>query len=141
MAKKYIQLSEAEVKTLQECRKHHRVRQVRDRCHCLLLSQQGKDVKALAHIFSVTPLSIYSWFYRWERKGLVGLFTQKGQGRKAILTAVDQALIKEKVQANAQKLSLARQELKTQLGKDFSEKTLKRFLKSLVSAGGGGGAV
>jgi transposase len=114
---------------------------VRDRFHCLLLSQQGKDVKALAPIFSVTAFSLYSWFYRWEKKGLVGLFTQKGQGRKAILTAADQALIKEKVQAHAQKRSLAQQELKTQLGKDFSEKTLKRFLKSWVSAGGGGGRV
>jgi transposase len=135
MQKKYIHLTPQEALTLEQCRKHHPSFQVRDRSHCLLLSQQGMDVQELAGIFAVAPLTIYTWFYRWQAKGLVGLFNGKGRGRKAILSAADQPLIKEKVQANAQKLSLARDELKAQLQKDFSQRTLQRFLKSLVSAG------
>lgn len=65
----------------------------------------------------------------------MGLFNQKGVGRKAILTPSERALIKQKVPANHQKLSLARQELKAELNKEFWEKTLKRFLKRLVYAG------
>lgn len=71
----------------------------------------------------------------------MGLFNQKGVGRKAILTLAESALIKQKVQANHQKLSLAREELKAELHKEFSEKTLKRFLKNLVSAGNVGANV
>jgi transposase len=132
MPQKFIELTPEEIETLQQGHKNHPSAQVRNRCHCLLLSHQGKPVKELAQIFSVIPLTVYSWFKRWEEKGLVGLFNEKGPGRKPILTAADESIIKQQVQANAQKLSLARQHLKTELNKDFSQKTLKRFLKSLV---------
>lgn len=135
MRKKFIDLTEQQLETLQQGHQHHPSAPVRDRCHCLLLSHQGKQVKELALIFSVIPLTIYGWFYRWEAKGLIGLFNQKGGGRQAILTCADSVAIKEKVQAHHQKLSLAREELKAELHKEFSEKTLKRFLKSLVYDG------
>ncbi len=130
-----MKLNEAEIETLKQGHKNHPSAQVRDRCQCLLLSNQGKEVKELAQIFSVIPLTVYKWFTRWEQKGLVGLFNEKGVGRKAILTTADQAVIKAKVQANPQKLSLAGQQIKAELNKEFSEKTLKRFLKNLVCAG------
>jgi transposase len=141
MRKKFIKLNEAEIETLEQGHKNHPSAQVRDRCHCLLLSHQGKEVKELVQIFSVIPLTVYKWFTRWEEKGLVGLFNEKGVGRKAILTTADQAVIKRKVQENHQKLSLARAEIKTELNKEFSAKTLKRFLKSLVSDGNAGESV
>lgn len=132
MRQKFIELTAEEIETLQQGHKNHPSAQVRSRCHCLLLSQQGKPVKELVQIFSVKPLTVYTWFKRWEQKGLVGLFNEKGPGRKAILQPADEPLIKQQVQANAQKLSLARQHLKAELNKEFSQKTLKRFLKSLV---------
>ncbi len=133
-----MELNEAEIETLEQGHKNHPSAQVRDRCHCLLLSNQGKEVKELAQIFSVIPLTVYKWFSRWEEKGLVGLFNEKGVGRKAILIPSDQAVVKQKVQENHQKLSLARAEIKAELNKEFSEKTLKRFLKNLVSDGNAG---
>ncbi len=57
-----------------------------------------------------------------------------GRGRKPILRDEDLSLIKEKVQANAQRLKIAREQLKVELGREFSTKTLKRFLKSLIAA-------
>ncbi len=135
MGKKYMKLTQAEIITLQEGYKNHFSYQFRSRCHCLLLSNEGKTVKALAEIFSVIPLTIYHWFYRWEAKGLVGLFNQEGQGRKPILAIEESELIKEKVQAHAPQLKLAREALKAQLGKAFSEKTLKRYLKKRVPDG------
>lgn len=135
MQKKYIELTQEEITTLQEGRKNHSSYQFRDRCHCLLLSKEGKQVKEIAQILQVSTMSIYSWFLRWEQKGLVGLLNQKGQGRKAILVAGDGEKVKEKVQAHAQELKVARAELKAELNKSFSDKTLKRFLKKLVSGG------
>ena len=141
MRKKFIELTQEPIETLEQGDKNHPSAQVRARCHCLLLSHQGKQVKELAQIFRVIALTIYCWFYRWEAKGLEGLFNQKGVGPKAILQQSEQAVIKQKVEANAQKLSLAREELKGELHKEFSEKTLKRFLKSLVSDTNAGASI
>ncbi|HEY9297396.1 MAG TPA: helix-turn-helix domain-containing protein [Phormidium sp.] len=138
MQKKYIKLKQEEIITLQEGHKNHPCYQVRNRCQCLLLSNQGKQVKELAAMFSVIPLTIYSWFYRWEEKGLVGLFNEKGRGRKPILLQAESEKIKTQVQAHAQQLKVARGLLKAELNKEFSHKTLKRYLKKLVEDGKGG---
>ena len=98
------------------------------------LSSKGYAVKELASIFRVSEISIYSWIKRWEVGGIVGLRDKPGRGRKPILRAEDLAVIKEKVQENAQRLKVARQKLKEELGREFSTKTLKRFLKSLIAA-------
>ena len=71
-------------------------------------------------------------FDSWEEQGLVGLRNKSGQGRKAILTDSDKPLIKSKVQASPQQLKQVRLELKEELNKEFSTKTLQRFLKTLV---------
>lgn len=138
MQKKFIKLTSEEIVTLQEGRKNHRSYQFRDRCHCLLLSNEGKEVKDIAGILQVSTISVYTWLHRWEEKGIVGLMNQKGQGRKAILLQADQDTIKGKVQANAQRLKQAREELKKELNREFSDKTLKRYLKKLVQDGNAG---
>lgn len=141
MQKKFIKLTQQQVMALQEGRKSHPSYQFRDRCQCLLLSNEGKQVKELAQLLQVSTISIYNWFNRWEDKGIAGLVNEKGQGRKFILSAADEETIKEKVQAHAQQRKVARGELKSALNKSFSDKTLKRFLKKLVAAGNAGGNV
>ena len=131
--KKFIKLNEAEKMTLQEGRKSGKAEAFRQRCHCLLLSSEGYQVKELAGIFRVSEISIYGWLKRWEKAGIVGLRDKSGRGRKPILSAKDLRQIKACVQENAQRLKVARQKLKEELGREFSEKTLKRFLKSLIA--------
>lgn len=133
MKKKFIKLDEAEKITLQEGRKNGKTRQFQQRCDCLLLSSEGYAVKELAAIFRVSEITIYGWFNRWQSGGIVGLRDKQGRGRKPILTAEDLAKVKACVQENAQRLKLAREKLKEQLGREFSAKTLKRFLKSLIA--------
>ncbi len=133
MKKKFIELNKVEKITLQEAEKNGKTRVFRERCQCLRLSSEGYQVKELAGIFRVSEISIYTWFKRWETGGIVGLRDKAGRGRKAILQAEDLAVIKEKVQENAQRLSIARAILKEELGREFSTKTLKRFLKSLIA--------
>ena len=130
--KRYVRLEASEVVTLQEGYKNVAHHQFKQRCHALLLSHQGQDMAALKTIFSVSHATISNWLTAWETNGIVGLRNQAGQGRKAILTATDFALVKTKVQLNPQHLKAVRTDLKAELAKDFSEKTLKRFLKSLV---------
>jgi len=131
--KKFIELNEAEKITLQEGRKNGKARAFQQRCHCLLLSSEGYEVKELAGIFQVSEISIYGWPKRWERSGIVGLRDKAGRGRKPILRAEDLPQVKTCVQENAQALKLAREKLNQELGREFSAKTLKRFLKSLIA--------
>jgi transposase len=133
MKKKYIELTETEKTTLQAGHKNGKVQAFQTRCHCLVLSSEGYQVKELARIFRVSEISIYSWFKRWEESGIVGLREKAGRGRKPILGAEDLAQIKRRVQENAQGLKIARSLLKEELGREFSAKTLKRFLKSLIA--------
>lgn len=133
MKKKFIGLDEAEKTTLQEGHKNGETKAFRMRCHCLVLSSEGYQVKELAEIFRVSEISIYTWFKRWEKGGIVALKDKSGRGRKPILQAEDLGQIKRQVQENAQRLKIAREKLKEQLGREFSTKTLKRFLKSLIA--------
>ena len=63
--KRFISLSETEYMTLKEGRKNGKQYQFRDRCHCLILSHQGKQVKEISSIIGVSLLTIYLWFNRW----------------------------------------------------------------------------
>lgn len=135
MRKRYLELTDVEVETLQEGRHHHPQFQFRDRCHCLLLSHQGHDVSSLMAIFKVSRITIYHWLNRWRDQGLRGLYNGIGQGRPSILTQADAEVVKQRVRENRQQLKEVRTQLKTDLAKDFSDKTLKRFLKSLVADG------
>jgi transposase len=133
MKKKFIELGDAEKRTLQEGHKNGKTKAFQSRCHCLLLSSEGYEVKELARIFRVSDISIYSWFKRWEAGGICGIRDKAGRGRKPILQAADLWQIKRQVQENAQRLKIAREKLKAELGREFSTKTLKRFLKSLTA--------
>ncbi len=133
MEKKFVELNEVEKTTLREGMKNHQAHLFRERCHCLLLSAEGYEVKDLATVFPVSQMTIYNWLRRWERGGISGLKDLAGRGRKPILQAADLPQVKARVQENAQQLKLARQKLKEELGREFSEKTLRRFLKSLVA--------
>ena len=133
MKKKFIKLNEAEKVTLQEGGKNGKTKAFRERCHCLWLSSEGYQVKELARIFQVSEICVYGWLKRWEKSGIVGLRDKEGRGRKPILQAEDLPQIKRQVQENAQRLKIARQKLKEELGREFSAKTLKRFLKSLIA--------
>ena len=89
-------------------------------------------MSALKDIFKVSHATITNWFDSWESGGIAGLRNKRGQGRKPILTSADTAAIKAKVQANPQQLKQVCEDLKEELAREFSVKTLGRFLKSLV---------
>ena len=87
----------------------------------------------MTEIFQVSANTVYGWLNRWEGKGIVGLRDLPGRGRKPILGAADLAQVKQRVQANAQQLRVARVALKADLEREFSDKTLRRYLKNLLA--------
>ena len=136
MKKRFITLTTDERSTLSAGRQHHRQYQFRDRCQGLLLSADGQDVAAIMAVLNVSRPTVYTWFNRWERGGLAGLANAAGQGRHPILGAADAAPVAAAVRANRQQLKEVAVTLRQELAKDFSARTLRRFLKSTAARGG-----
>lgn len=106
------------------------------RCQMILLKSQGRSSKAIAGILRTNLLSVNQWVQRYEKQGIAGLQTKEGQGRKPIFDKVaDEAVVRAAVQKERQRLKLAKAELEATLNKEFSVRTLKRFLKNLSADG------
>ena len=136
MQKRFVSLTSDERATLSCARHHHRQYQFRARCQCLLLSADGHDVAALGQALGVSSRTVYTWFNRWEAGGLAGLANAAGQGRRPILSAADEAPVLAAVRTNRQQLQEVTTTLRQELGKNFSPRTLRRFLKSVAVVGG-----
>jgi len=107
---------------------HHQVRQ---RAHCLLLYREGYSIKHLQDIFVVSRKTIYNWFNAWETRGLIGLYNQKGQGRKQTFTPEQQEQIKIWTENHRQQLKQVSSKIQEQWDISVSTRTIKRVLKSL----------
>ena len=139
MRPRFANLTPDEVTTLQDGHNHGPQFQFRNRCLCILLSHQQQPVKWLKDHFQVSRLTIYNWLDAWEKQGLRGLYNRPGQGRRPILTTRDKAMVTQHVEQHSQQLKLARQTLRIELNRDFSQKTLSRFLKSVAGDGNASG--
>ena len=87
-------------------------------------------------VLRVSRPTVYTWFNRWQTGGLAGLANAGGQGRRPILDAIDAAPVAAAVQANRQQLKNVAATLRQELAKNFSARTLRRFLKSAAGASG-----
>lgn len=107
----------------------------RQRCQLVLLKSEGRRSKEVAAIVKMDPISINNWLTRYGQEGIVGLKTKPGRGRKLVPEPDrDMKQVRQAVTAERQRLSQAKLLLEQQLGKEFSLKTLKRFLKKLSAA-------
>ena len=136
MQKRFITLTADERSTLSAGRHYHRQHQFRDRCHGLLLSADGQSVAAIMAVLQVSRPTVYTWFNRWEAGGLAGLANAAGQGRRPILGTTDEGAVLAAVRTNRQQLKQVTATLRQELAKDFSPRTLRRFLKSVGGVGG-----
>ena len=110
----------------------------RRKCQCILLSYEGKTVSELSDFFSVSIISIYNWFNKWESEGIDGLKLKPGRGRPSKLSLTNQEQVKKEkilVENEPKNLNRVVGQLKSELGIDLSKKTLKRFLKNLNTDG------
>jgi hypothetical protein len=72
--------------------------------------------------------------HRYKAEAIQGLYIKPCRGRKSILSEpTDSAKVRQAVQQHRQRISLAKAELEQSLGKEFSHRTLVRFLKSLTA--------
>ena len=90
---RYIKLLETERKTLEEGYKNHAKYHFRIRCHALILSDEGIQVKEIAKIYKTRTRTIYTWFDRWIKMGLAGLMILPGRGLKPKLSVHDTNMV------------------------------------------------
>lgn len=106
----------------------------RTNCHLVLLKSEGRKSKEIASFLGITQQKVNRWLWRYKFEGIKGLEIRDGRGRPSILQITDTELIKEAVRKHRQRISQAKVELENSLGKEFSQKTLGRFLKNLTAA-------
>ena len=105
----------------------------RRRSHMILLKSDGYSSREIGKILNCCELSVHGWVCRYVQLGIDGLQTKAGQGRKAKLLSEDFAIIKANVQEERQRLSQAKSLIETALNKQFSQRTLTRFLKVMTA--------
>jgi transposase len=99
-----------------------------------LLKSEGRKSKEIASFLGITEQKVNRWLWRYQQTGIKGLEIRQGRGRPAILQTQDTESVKKAVQKHRQRISQAKVELQKSLGKEFSNKTLERFLKNLTAA-------
>lgn len=108
------------------------------RCQAVLLKSDQAQKRTSLHVareLGCCEMSVNDWVNRYQAEGISGLKTRQGRGRKAILRKeTDLEAVRQAVQKNRQRLSLAKAELEQELGKEFSTLTLQRFLKKTAAA-------
>lgn len=127
-----VELSSDEKQSLEKGYHSGKSHAFRKRCQLILLKSQGRTSKDVGQIIGMNPISVNNWVNRFQVEGLEGLITKPGRGRKPVLDQAQDAIkVRKAVEQERQRLSQAKLILETELNKEFSLKTLKRFLKKL----------
>jgi transposase len=132
---RYIKLDTPARQELKKIYHTHAKSHVRQRAHCLLLSDKGKSVPTLSDIFFTRTHTVRGWFNRWEAEGLKGLEIRPGRGLKPALKAEDATLvasIREEVALTPQNLRDVVERLNARWNTTFTIKQLKNFLTHLA---------
>lgn len=128
-----IELNDVSRTALENGYRHSNSHVFRVRCQMVLLKADGRKSSEVASIVKVCEQTVNKWLKRYKKDGLQGVETKSGQGRTPILDIEkDAEVVRQTVAEHRQKLSLAQVQLERSLGKKFSDKTLRRFLKNCV---------
>ena|SRR6476620_8642231 len=132
---KTINLSEADRKALEKGYREGASHCFRMRCQMILLKSAERPSIEIATQLGFCEVVVNNWLKRFQNDGIQGLQTKAGRGRKPILDdQEDREKVKAAVKKHRQKIAVAKVELQEALGKQFSQKTLERYIKNMVAA-------
>lgn len=127
-----VELTASERLSLEQGYQQGKNHSFRKRCHAILLKSEGRTSEEVGRIVGMHEVSVNTWLDRYQAEGYEGLKTRPGSGRKPILDlAKDEKQVRAAVKEERQRLRKAKEILEAELNKEFSLKTLKRFLKNL----------
>ena len=123
-----IELSDNLRKELESGYRNGKSHAFRQRCQMVLLKSEGRKSKEITDFLGFCQQAVNFWLHRYKREGINGLRVREGRGRRAILSPKeDLESIKQAVQSHRQRISLAKAELESSLGKQFSQKLFSGF--------------
>ena len=129
-----IELNDHQRKELEKGYRTGKSHAFRIRCQMVLLKSEGRKSQEIADFLGFCQQAVNLWLNRYKLEGITGLVVRAGRGRPSILSAeADSEAVKEAVKRHRQRISIAKAELEASLGKEFSRKTLERFLKNLTA--------
>ena len=129
-----VELNEQGRKVLEEGFRRGNTHAFRKNCQLVLLKSDGRRSKEVAAILKMNEVTVNKWLDRYQAEGIEGLRVKAGRGRKQLLDPVaDKEKVSQAVQKEGQRLSQAKLILEQELEKEFSLKTLKRFLKKVAA--------
>jgi transposase len=130
-----IELDDYQRKELEKGYRNGKSHAFRTRCQMVLLKSEGRKSEEIASFLGFCQQAVNNWLKRYKTEGINGLKVKEGRGRPAILSKTeDLEAVKKAVQQHRQRISIARVELEETLGKEFSTRTLERYLKILTAA-------
>lgn len=128
-----IELTDNQRKELENGYRNGKSHSFRANCQIVLLKSEGRKSDEIASFLGSSEQKVNRWLWRYKSEGLRGLEIRPGRGRPAILQIEHAASVKEAVRRHRQRILQAKAELETVIGKEFSSKTLSRFLKNLTA--------
>lgn len=132
---KIIELTPAQRVELEKGYRNGESHAFRVRCRIVLLKSEARPSVDVGRIAGCCEMTVNNWLVRYQEEGLAGLRTKPGRGRKPILNAqTDLEQVRNAVRGNRQRIRLAKADLEEELGKNFSDVTLVRFLKNTLLA-------
>lgn len=129
---RFIKLEDSARQELDKVYQTHAKSHVRQRAHCLLLSNRGYSIPQLADIFSTRTHTVRTWFNRWEKEGIQGIEIRPGRGLKPTIREDDTVLvasIKEEVGLDPHNLKQVVEKLNAKWNTTLTVRQLKVFLK------------
>ena len=126
--------SDVQIQELENGYRQGKSHALRQRCHIVLLKQQGHSSKHITSLkdYPKHQSTINNWVTQYEKLGIIGLKNKHGQGRKSILNpALHRQKVEEIVKSERQRLDYAKSLIEQELAVKMSKKTLIRFLKTL----------
>jgi len=130
--KRFIKLTKKEYDWLVKGWKTGKKPAFRKRCHYIILSHQGKEIKEIAEIYQVSRQTITKWFNKYQFTGISGLHSNKKPGRPAIIRIDNETeilKIEDLVKNSSQNLKPVLVAIEKEFGKKISKRTLQRLLK------------
>ena len=109
----------------------------RQRCQMILLKSENRSSVEIAEILGCCQVVINNWLTRFEQHGVQGLQTRPGRGRKPKLSMQNPLhvqSVKAEIAKHPQSVKTVVANLEEELNLPMHPDTLKRFLKSLVTA-------
>lgn len=129
-----VELTDDQRKELESGYRNGKSHAFRIRCQMVLLKSEGRKSQDIADFLGFCQQAVNNWLNRYKNEGIGGLRVKEGRGRPSILSPTeDLEAVKKAVTKHRQRISVAKAELEETLGKEFSTRTLDRYLKILTA--------